>query len=253
MKNVELLAQHLIAMADDELLLAHRDSEWTGHAPILEEDIAFGNIALDELGHAASWYRAAAELLGEDPERYPDQLVYERPASEFRNVQLVELPKADWAFTIVRQYLFDAGEMVRLDALSRSSNDRVAELAAKIRTEELYHQRHMRAWVKRLGLGTEESGERMQRALDELFPYSLQLFVPQPSEAQLVEQGVLPDSSAIEVEWQTEINAHIGQSGLNIPPAASPPSRDRSQHTEHLRQLVDDLQALTRQHAGARW
>lgn len=251
--NAELLARHLIALGDDELVLAHRDSEWTGHAPILEEDIAFGNIALDELGHAISWYRVAAELLGEDPQSYPDQLVYQRPPHEFRNVQMTELPKGDWAFTIVRQYLFDAYEMVRLVAMTTSTSDQVAQLAAKIRTEELYHQRHLRAWVLRLGLGTEESAGRMQRALDELYPYALQLFVAQPAQAELVDQRAVPDPEALETAWELEVVVHFERSGLKPPSTSSAPGTDRSQHTEHLGQLVAEMQQVSRQHAGARW
>ncbi len=249
----ELLARHLIALGDDELVLAHRDSEWTGHAPILEEDIAFGNIALDELGHAAGWYRTASELLGEDPASYPDQLIYWRSADEFRNVQLVELPKGDWAFTVVRQYLFDASEQVRLAGLADSTNDRVAELAGKLRTEELYHLRHLRAWVKRLGLGTEESRRRMQQAIDELFAYALQLFGPEPSEAELVEQGALPDPEQLKAAWMSEVKGQFDLSALELPATDSPRSTKRSEHSRHLAELVDELQAVARQHAGAQW
>ncbi|MCL4257815.1 MAG: phenylacetate-CoA oxygenase subunit PaaC [Anaerolineales bacterium] len=151
------LSGYLIALADDELILGHRDSEWTGHAPILEEDIAFANLALDEIGHAKLWYELAADLLGEDKTTYPDKLVYFREPAQFRNMQLVELPKGDWAFSTLRQYLFDAFEALRLEALSQSSYTPLAEIAARIRTEELYHLRHSQAWVPRLGLGTQDS------------------------------------------------------------------------------------------------
>lgn len=250
---IEPLAQLLLALGDDELMLAHRDSEWTGHAPILEEDIAFGNIALDELGHAASWYRLLAELRGEDPESYPDQLVYRRPAREFRNVQMVELPIGDWAFSITRQYLFDAAESVRLQALARSDHTQLAAIAAKIRTEEIYHLRHLRAWVLRLGSGTEESNRRMQRALDQLYPYALQLFSPWPAGTDHDDGAQLPDPAGLQDEWEREVNGHLTGSGLQVPQPAAPPANDRSRHTEHLDQLVEQLQAVAGAHAGARW
>lgn len=249
----ELLARNLVGLGDDELLLGHRDSEWTGHAPILEEDIAFGNIALDEMGHALGWYRVAAQLRGEDPATYPDQLVYQRPAAEYRNVQMVELPIGDWAFTIVRQYLFDSSERVRLEQLSHSSSADPAELAAKISSEEAYHLRHLRAWVERLGLGTDESHQRMQNALNELYPYALQLFVPEDAATELVEASVFPNAVQLRGRWEQEVSALFEKCGLTVPPDVMPAAVDRRQHTKHLEPLVEELQQVVRQNEGARW
>src|SRR5436190_23237046 len=148
------LAAQLLGMADDEMVLGHRDSEWCGHAPILEEDIAFANLALDELGHAIIWYQLVADLMGKDPNVLPDELAYQRPAADFQNVRMVELPKGDWAFTLMRQYLFDTYEAVMLEKMAESQYEPLAGAAAKIRKEEIYHQRHSSAWVHRLGLGT---------------------------------------------------------------------------------------------------
>jgi ring-1,2-phenylacetyl-CoA epoxidase subunit PaaC len=167
------VAEIALSMADDELILAHRDSEWTGHAPILEEDIAFSNIAQDELGHASLWYDLCSSISGEDP----DRLVFFRSADDYRNVQLVELPIGDWALTIARQYLFDAYELVNLANLANSNHKPLADIAGKIRTEELYHYRHTSSWVRRLGLGTDESNRRTQLALEALWPFAGQLFV----------------------------------------------------------------------------
>jgi ring-1,2-phenylacetyl-CoA epoxidase subunit PaaC len=155
-------AAYLLALADDELILGHRDSEWTGHAPILEEDIAFANIAQDEIGHASLWYGLVQRLGGAEP----DRLVFFRPPSEYRNAPLVELPKGDWAFSMLRQYLFDAAEAQRLPLLAASAHRPLAEAAAKIRTEEIYHLRHTQAWIERLAQGTAESHGRTQAALD---------------------------------------------------------------------------------------
>ncbi len=176
------LSAQLLAWGDDEFILGHRDSEWCGHAPILEEDIAFANIALDELGHAQTWYILLAQLLEEDVGLYPDHLVYRRQAADFRNVQLVEFPNGDWAFSMLRQYLFDQMETIRLERLRNSRHRALAEAALKLGKEEIYHRRHSRAWVQRLGGGTQESHRRTQAALETLWPAASQLFNPLASE-----------------------------------------------------------------------
>ena len=150
-------AEYLIALADDELILGHRDSEWCGHAPILEEDIAFANIALDEIGHARLWLELAAKELGEDPGTYPDKQTFFRAPGDYRSLPLADLPNGDWAFSMLRQYLFDSFEILRLETLKGSQHKGITELAVKIHTEELYHLRHTKAWVLRLAQGTEES------------------------------------------------------------------------------------------------
>lgn len=145
----QALAARLLALADDELILAHRNSEWAGHAPILEEDIALANIALDEMGHAVIWDGLQAESTGDDP----DRLVFFRNPGAYRNVQMVELPKGDWAFTLMRQYLFDAAESVLLTHLRAGAYQPLAEAAAKIATEEVYHLRHSGLWSAPAGTG----------------------------------------------------------------------------------------------------
>jgi len=247
------LAEVLLALADDEMILSHRDSEWTGHAPILEEDIAFANIALDEMGHAMLWYRLLAELQGEDPERYPDRLVFHRPPEAFRNVRLVEQPKGDWAFTIVRQFLFDAAEHVRLRALADGRQPSVAQTAAKILNEERYHLRHLRAWVTRLGLGTSESGRRMQAALDSLWTLAHQLFQPLPDEPILVDAGMWPASSRLGSEWQTEAAAFLRESGLKIPAPPPPDDPGRQVHSAYLAPLLAEMQSVARLEPHGDW
>lgn len=247
------LSGYLIALADDELILGHRDSEWTGHAPILEEDIAFANLALDEIGHAKLWYELAAELLGEDPTTYPDQLVYFRDAALFRNIQLVELPKGDWAFSTLRQYLFDAFEALRLEALSQSSYAPLAAVAARIRTEEIYHLRHSQAWVPRLGLGTEESGSRMQAAVDALWPYAQQLAAPLPGERDLHAAGIVPSSAALFERWSVEVGDFLKSARLAVPSSFASPSMARREHSEHLPALLADLQSVARLDPEATW
>jgi ring-1,2-phenylacetyl-CoA epoxidase subunit PaaC len=246
------LAAYLVALADDELILGHRNSEWAGHAPILEEDIAFANLALDEIGHARLWYEVAATLLGVDPTTYPDQQTFVRPAAEFRCLQFVELPKGDWAFSMLRQYLFDAFEASRLEALVSSTHKPLADIAAKIRNEELYHLRHTQAWVTRLGLGTEESQRRMQTALDELWPYAQALGQPLPGEIELLTVGLVPSSVALFTAWQAEVSTFLKESGLLVPQAHAT-NADRSVHSEYLDLLVNELQEVAQLDPGARW
>jgi len=249
----EALANYLTAIGDDELILAHRDSEWAGHAPILEEDIGFANLALDELGHASIWYRLAAELRNEDPDRHPDTLVFARPASEFRNVRMVELPNGDWAFSMLRQYLFDASEQVRLSALAASQYPGLAQAAAKIRTEELYHLRHTRAWVRRLGLGTQESHRRMQAALNQLYPHALQLFTAETGEAELASAGLVPRPDRLLSSWASQVSEELMASELRLPDGNLSTPAGRSAHTSHLEPLVAELQQVARLEAGIAW
>jgi ring-1,2-phenylacetyl-CoA epoxidase subunit PaaC len=249
----EVLAAYLLAVADDELVLGHRNSEWCGHAPILEEDIAFANIALDEIGHARVWYQLLADLLDKDYETYPDELVYRRDASEFRCAQFVELPKGDWAFSMLRQYLFDSFEKLRLEGLLKSSYQPLADAAAKIRAEEIYHHRHTSAWVRRLGLGTEESNRRMQRALDELLPYAQQLVTRFRGEHRLVEVRYIPDSSLLWGEWLKVVVPYLRESGLTVPELSGVPAASREGHTSYLAPLIEDLQQVARAYPDAKW
>lgn len=246
------LAPHILALADDELILGHRNSEWCGHSPILEEDIAFANLALDEIGHAMLWYQLYAQLVGENPETHPDQLAYFREPFEFRCAQLVALPKGDWAFTILRQYFFDTLETTRLAHYAQSTFAPLAETAAKIRREEIYHLRHTSAWVKRLGLGTDESHRRMQTALDKLWPYMGQLFEPLPGESELVQAGWLPASLTLQTEWHAQVIPFLESANLH-PPAVKMRTLDRTLPSQHLVSILADLQQVARLDPQANW
>lgn len=244
------LSERLLAMGDDEIILAHRNSEWTGHAPILEEDIAFTNIALDELGHASIWYGLREALTGQTA----DEVVFFREPGDFRNVQLVELPKGDWAFSMVRQYLFDAAESVWLPHLTESAYKPLAEAAAKIRREEVYHLRHTTLWLRRLGLGTAESQRRTQAALDAAWPYARQLFVPLPGDSLLAAASTIPPLDALGREWEAQVRPFLESCGLVVPQDALP-RRDipRSEHTEALMALLAVLQSVARLDPEAEW
>ena len=243
------LTGRLLAMADDELILAHRNSEWAGHGPILEEDIAFANIALDEMGHAAIWYGLREALTGENA----DQLVFFRDAGEFRNVQLVELPRGDWAYSMLRQYLFDAAESVWLSQLTASSYRPLAEAAAKIATEERYHLRHTSLWLRRLGLGTAESHARLQAALDALWPYAAQLFVPLPGDTALMAAEAIPDPSLLHREWEGRVRLFLAECGVRIPDGPPRHPIPRTEHTEHLMVLLAEMQSVARMDPKAEW
>lgn len=243
-----LLVNRLLALADDEVILGHRNAEWTGHAPILEEDIALANLAQDEIGHAMLFYGLVEALTGDEP----DALAMFRDADGFRNVQLVELPIGDWAFTMLRQYLFDAWEYVLYAALRDSTYPPLAEVTAKMQREELYHLRHTHIWVERLGLGTAESNRRMQAALDTLWPFAAQLFVPLPGEAALVAAGMVPDVATLRAPWDAVVRPHLAACGLTLPTAA-PVTAARTAHTPHLTALLADMQSVARSDPEATW
>ncbi len=244
------LAQKILSLADDSFILGHRNSEWAGHAPILEEDIAFANLALDELGHAHLWYGLYQEVAGAEP----DRVIFFRDANEWRNTQFVELPKGDWAFSMTRQYLFDVYENVLLEKLVDSTNARVREIAEKIRAEEIYHLRHTSNWVKRLGLGTDESHARMQRAIDELWGYALQMFVPLADEQELIEANIFPDVRILRDEWQDKTVSYLLASGLTVPETLTPLASSREQHTQYLAELLNDMSSVARLESfGVEW
>jgi len=246
------LRELLLALADDELILGQRDAEWCGHAPILEEDIGFANLALDELGHAGLWYALLADLDGQEQEEYTDRLVYFRDSGEYRCAQLVELPNGDWAFTMLRHYLFDAAEQARLEALVRSAYTPVADAAAKILNEENYHLRHTQAWIRRLGLGTEESHRRTQDALQSLWPYCGQLFSPPGGAGRLAAAGFIADPAAVQNGWEASTRAFLQECSLEVPESEML-TLSRLEHSAHLRAQLAEMQALARQEPEAKW
>ena len=243
------LVNRLIAFADDEIILAHRDAEWTGHAPILEEDIALANLAQDEIGHAMLFYTLVEELT----DKTGDQLAMFRDADAFRNVQLVELPKGDWAFTMLRQYLYDAYEYLLYTQLEQSSYQPLADAAAKMRKEEMYHLRHSHIWTERLGLGSAEANRRMQAALNQLWPYVAQLFQPMDGDTTLVADGVVPDMATLRESWEQMVVPHLNKAELTLPESATMVTAPRSTHTPHLTALLADMQMVARNDPGAVW
>jgi len=245
----------LLRLGDDRLVLGHRLSEWCGHAPILEEDIALANVALDLLGQATLFLRRAGEVEGKG--RDEDALAYFREAVDFRNCLLVEQPNGDFGFTIARQFLFDVHAVVTLDALSRSTNAEIAALAAKSLKEAKYHVRHSGEWLLKLGDGTDESHRRVQRALDELWRFTPELFVADGVAARLAVQGIGPDLPALRTQWETIVRDVVGRATLTLPNESmhSPHLRGgrSGMHSEHLGHMLAEMQIVARSHPGAKW
>jgi ring-1,2-phenylacetyl-CoA epoxidase subunit PaaC len=246
------LTQYLQRHGDDRLVLGHRLSEWCGHAPILEEDIALANIALDFVGQANLLLGLAGQIEGAG--RDADALAYFREAVDFRNLQIAELPKGDFAFTIVRQFLFDAYDVPFLDALRRSAHPELSGIAAKAHKEARYHLRHSAEWVIKLGDGSDESHRRAQVALDELWRYTGELFTVDDVDRTLVATGIAADIAPLDAAWRERVTSVVRQATLTLPesrPAMLGGRRGR--HTEHLGHLLAEMQIVARSFPGAKW
>jgi ring-1,2-phenylacetyl-CoA epoxidase subunit PaaC len=246
------LVEYLLRLGDDRLILGHRMSEWCGHGPILEEDIAMSNIALDLVGAASMCLGLAGELEGKG--RDGDALAYFREGVQYRNALLVELPKGDFGFTMVRQFLFDAFSVVHLDALAGCGHAGIAAIAAKSLKEDKYHLRHSSEWVIRLGDGTEESHHRAQQALDSLWRYTGELFERDRIDEAVQALGVVVDTDAMHARWLALVTDVLQRATLTIPDAEVMVSGGRrGRHTEHLGHLLAVMQSVARAHPGATW
>jgi ring-1,2-phenylacetyl-CoA epoxidase subunit PaaC len=252
MQTRAALVEYLQRHGDDRLVLGHRLSEWCGHAPILEEDIALANIALDFVGQANLLLSLAGQVEGQG--RDADALAYFREAVDFRNLQLVELPKGDFGFTIVRQFLFDAYDVPFLESLQRSDHSELAGIAAKAYKEARYHLRHSAEWVIKLGDGTEESHGRVQAALDDLWRYTGELFAGDDVDGHLTAAGIAPDLGRLESRWRDRVTAVVGQATLKVPdPSPAMLGGRRGRHTEHLGHMLAEMQIVARSFPAATW
>jgi ring-1,2-phenylacetyl-CoA epoxidase subunit PaaC len=244
--------EYLLRLGDDRLVLGHRLSEWCGHAPILEEDIALANVALDLVGQATLLLGRAGEIEGAG--RDADALAFLRDGIDYRNALIVELPKGDFAFTTARQFFFGVYSLLQAEALQRSSDQAVAGIAAKMFKETRYHVRHSGEWMLRLGDGTEESHRRLQDAVNELWRYTGELFMSDDVEQRAAASGVGVDSSTLEQSWRAQVDAILGQAGIARPETKWMQRGGRQgRHTEHLGHMLAEMQSLQRQHPGAAW
>lgn len=244
-------------LGDDAIVIGHRLSEWVSKAPFIEEDVALGNVALDFFGHARMYYTYAAQLSNEQSgtsDKTEDDFAYLRDEREFQNHLLHELHKGDFAYTIARQLLIDIYNKYFLEQLKKSSDKTLAAIAVKAAKEAKYHCRRSKAWTLRLGDGTSESKERMQRALDDLWGYSHELFEVDELEQRLVDSGIAVDCSALKADWLEEVTAIIEEATLTVPVQEWAVSGGRQgYHTEHLGHLLTEMQFVHRSHPGAKW
>jgi ring-1,2-phenylacetyl-CoA epoxidase subunit PaaC len=246
------LFEYLLRLGDDRLVLGHRLSEWCGHGPILEEDIALANIALDLIGQASLYLHLAGEVEGKG--RTEDALAYFREAIEFRNLLIVELPNGDFAFTILKQFLFDAFSFHLLQQLEKSAHAELGGIAAKGYKEVRYQLRHSSEWVQRLGDGTDESHTRAQRALDELWRFTGEMFETDEVDERLLAAGIAADVKAIEPKWHAMVSDVLSRATLKIPENVAMMSGGRrGRHTEYLGHMLSEMQIVARSHPGAEW
>jgi ring-1,2-phenylacetyl-CoA epoxidase subunit PaaC len=247
------LFEFLLRMGDNTLILGHRVSEWCGHAPVLEEDIALANTALDLIGQTQMWLGLAGEVEGQG--RSADDLAFLRDAWDFRNLLLVEQPNGDFGRTILRQFLFDAWHVEMLTRLVGSSDDRVAAIAAKAVKEAAYHVERSGDTVIGLGDGTEESHARMQAALDQLFPYVAEMIEGDAVDLAMAEAGIAPDPEALRAPVMDRIEAVLTEATLSVPEAsyAQLGGKTGARHSEHLGHLLAQMQWLQRAYPGATW
>ena len=242
----------LLRLGDNALVLGHRLSEWCGHGPALEEDIAMANTALDLIGQTRLWLGYAGEIEGAG--RDADALAFLRDVWDFRNLQMLELPNGDFGQTLMRQFLFDAFHHVQLARLTASADPRIAEIAAKSAKEVAYHLERSGDLVVRLGDGSAESHDRMQAALNDLWPYVGEMFAPVPGEIDLAAAGVAPDPAGLRAEWDAIVLPALTAATLNRPDGDWFHKGGKTgSHTEHLGYLLAEMQFLQRAYPGARW
>ena len=250
MANDDLVRDLALRMGDNTLILGQRVSAWCGHAPVLEEDIALANVALDLIGQTKLWLGLAADLgAGENA----DAVASLRDARAFRNVLLVEQPNGDFAHTLVRQFLFDAWHYPMLAELKKSTDKRVADIAEKSAKEAAYHLERSEDYVIRLGDGTQESHDRMQTALDALYPFAGELKTPDDTDEALAAAGLAPDLQSIAAQYNDYMARVLKEATLTAPETAVRKGGKAGMHSEEMGYILADMQWLQRAYPGATW
>ncbi len=246
------LFEFLLRLGDDRLILGHRNAEWCGHGPILEEDIAITNIALDLTGAAQLLLDLAGRVEGQG--RDADALAYWRDETQFRNLQMVELPRGDFAFTMVRQLFFSAWTHFLFEWLKQAAHEELAGIAAKAQKENRYHLRHAGEWVVRLGDGTEESHRRAQEAVDALWPWTDEMFATDAVDQAVQAELGLPVRPDLKAEWRAVVTEVLDRARLTFPETPMRMTGGRKgRHTESLGRLLAEMQIVPRSHPGATW
>ena len=252
MKADNPLLEYLLRLGDNCLILGHRLSEWVGHAPAIEEELAIANVALDLIGQGRLWLTLAGQVEGKG--RDEDNLAYLRDAGEFRNLLLAEQPNGDFAQTMARQFYFDAWHYLLLRELTQCKDARVAEVAAKASKEVAYHLRRSSDWVMILGDGTNESHKRMQAAIDDLWTYTGEMFEMDDVDHALLSQGIAFDLARLREPWLHHVSGILTEATLELPqPGWAQRGGRRGVHSEHLGFLLAEMQFLQRAYPNATW
>lgn len=246
------LVLYTLRRADDALILGHRLSEWCGHAPMLEEDMALANMGLDLLGQARELYTYAAKVEGRDNDE--DKFAYLRDVRQYRNLLLVEQPNGDFAQTMVRQFFYAAFADLYWRAMMKSADSTLAAIAAKSEKESAYHLRHSSEWIIRLGDGTEESHARAQGAIDHLWAYTGEIFEIDDGERALIDAGIAVNTAALRPQWFKTVAEIVSEATLTLPKNDWMQQGGRNgRHSEHLGHLLSELQSMQRTFPGATW
>jgi ring-1,2-phenylacetyl-CoA epoxidase subunit PaaC len=247
MATNQALFQYCLRLGDTNLILGHRLSEMCSRGPMLEEDIALTNFALDHIGQAEALLHYAGQLEGKG--RSEDDLSYLRNVEEFENFHLVEQPNTDFAYVIARQFFVDVYQCLLYQKMQQSTDETLAGMGTRFLKESMYHLRHTSGWVERLGLGTDESKRRIQQAVNDLWPYTPEMLAAKPYEAELI--GIAPDAEKIALDWLVQVVRVLSRSGLHKPQdAAVTPS---STHSDHLVRMLAEMQYLPRTYPDAKW
>lgn len=247
----DALVELLLTMADDEFVSGFTDSEWTGIAPLLEEDVAISSISQDELGHARALYQLLAGVLADG--RDEDALAYDREPEAFRHARLLDHPRGDWADTIARRFLYELADEARLASIGGGYAPLV-ELVGKLRREERYHRMHLVAWIDRLARGGPEPRARLTAALAALGPDASAVFTPLGDEEVLIEAGILTRRlAAAEAAWRADLTGILVPLGLAVPPVTPPAASGRTGHSDSFRWLWGEFTSVRRSEDGATW
>ncbi len=250
--NEGALKELLYKMADDLLILGHRNSEWTGMGPLLEEDIAFSSMAQDKVGQSLALYNILHAL----GEQAPDTVAFTRHAAQFHNCILVELPNQEYDFSLIRHFLFDTADSLRWEMLTKSTYEPLSLLAKKIKGELRYHTLHANTWMKQLGTATQESISRLQQSLQVVMPYALGIFEPSPNESILLTEGIFEGESALQAKWKTRVEEIVSGTKLHLPDwkTVTPVFGGRlGKHSEHLEPMLNEMSEVFRMDPTAEW